>query len=193
MDRDPERQVVEVVYASPTRQQVARVPLTEGLTRRHARAFSGGVGIISTLIALGLTAAYLPPTMLQEPSARTPELSRRARGVEVWAVLRSLGRSGVADLVERDCRFASAFASGLSAAGYEILNEVELNQVLVSFGDEEKTRRVVAAIQEDGTCWAGVTVWQGRTALRISVSGWSTTDEDVERSLAAILRAAAAV
>lgn len=143
--------------------------------------------------ALGLTATYLPPTMLREPAARTPELSRRARGAEVWAVLRSLGRSGVADLVERDCRFASAFATGLSAAGHEILSEVVLNQVLVSFGDEEKTRRVVAAVQEDGTCWAGVTEWQGRTAMRISVSGWSTTDEDVERSLAAMLRAADSV
>jgi len=129
--------------------------------------------------------------MLHEPAARTPELSRRARGVEVWAVLRALGRSGLADLVERDCRHASSFALGLSSAGYEVLNDVVLNQVLVSFGDEEKTRRVVAAVQEDGTCWAGATVWQGRTAMRISVSGWSTTPEDVERSLAAILRAAA--
>jgi glutamate/tyrosine decarboxylase-like PLP-dependent enzyme len=139
---------------------------------------------------MGLTAAYLPPSMAQEPSARTPELSRRARAVEVWAVLRALGRSGVADLVERDCRFASAFAAGLAAAGHEILNDVVLNQVLVSLGDDEKTRRVVAALQEDGTCWAGVTVWQGRTAVRISVSGWSTTADDVEQSLAAMLRAA---
>jgi glutamate/tyrosine decarboxylase-like PLP-dependent enzyme len=142
--------------------------------------------------AMGLTAAYLPPTMLQEPSARTPELSRRARGVEVWAVLRALGRTGLSDLVERDCRHASSFALGLATAGYEILNDVVLNQVLVSFGDGEKTRRVVAAVQEDGTCWAGATEWQGHVAMRISVSGWSTTVEDVERSLAAILRAAAA-
>ena len=142
--------------------------------------------------AMGLTAAYLPSTMLQEPSARTPELSRRARGVEVWAVLRTLGRSGVADLIERDCRHASAFALGLGAAGYEILNDVVLNQVLVSFGDEGTTRRVIAAIQDDGTCWAGPTVWQGRAAMRISVSGWSTTEDDVERSLDAMLHAAAA-
>jgi glutamate/tyrosine decarboxylase-like PLP-dependent enzyme len=142
--------------------------------------------------AMGVTAAYLPDSMMREPAAHAPELSRRARGVEVWAALRALGRSGIADLVERDCRHASAFALGLSAAGYEILNEVVLNQVLVSFGDEETTRRVIAAIQDDGTCWAGVTVWQGRTAMRISVSGWSTTEDDVERSLAAMLRAAAA-
>ena len=140
--------------------------------------------------AMGVTAAYLPDSMMREPAAHAPELSRRARGVEVWAALRALGRSGLADLVERDCRHAAAFASGLAAAGYEILNDVVLNQVLVSFGDEDTTRRVIAAIQEDGTCWAGVTVWQGRTAMRISVSGWSTTEEDVERSLAAMLRVA---
>jgi glutamate/tyrosine decarboxylase-like PLP-dependent enzyme len=142
--------------------------------------------------AMGVTAAYLPDSMMREPAAHAPELSRRARGVEVWAVLRALGRSGLADLIERDCRHATSFAEGLSAAGFEILNDVVLNQVLVSFGDDETTRRVVAAIQEDGTCWAGVTVWQGRTAMRISVSGWSTTDDDVERSLAAMLRAATA-
>ncbi len=141
--------------------------------------------------AMGLTAAYLPDSMMREPAAHSPELSRRARGVEAWAVLRALGRSGLADLVERDCRHAASFAQGLAAAGHEILNDVVLNQVLVSFGDEDKTRRVVAAIQQDGTCWAGITVWQGRTAMRISVSGWSTTELDVEQSLAAMLRAAA--
>jgi glutamate/tyrosine decarboxylase-like PLP-dependent enzyme len=142
--------------------------------------------------AMGVTAAYLPDSMMREPAAHTPELSRRARGVEVWAVLRALGRSGLADLVERDCLHAARFAEGLRAAGFEILNEVVLNQVLVSFGDDETTRRVVAGIQEGGTCWAGVTVWQGRTAMRISVSGWATTEDDVERSLAAMLRAAGA-
>jgi len=140
--------------------------------------------------AMGVTAAYLPLTMMREPAAHTPELSRRARGVEVWAVLRALGRSGLADLVERDCRHATRFAEGLREAGFEILNEVVLNQVLVSFGDDKTTRRVVAAIQDDGTCWCGATVWQGRTAMRISVSGWATTADDVERSLDAMLRAA---
>ncbi len=167
----------------PTRTSGSTCPTTAGWCSSATRS--------ALHAAMGLTAAYLPTTMLHEPSARTPELSRRARGVEVWAALRTLGRSGLADLVERDCQHASRFALGLSAAGYEILNDVVLNQVLVSFGDEEKTRRVVAAIQEEGTCWAGGTVWQGRTAMRISVSGWSTTDEDVERSLAAMLRAAA--
>jgi glutamate/tyrosine decarboxylase-like PLP-dependent enzyme len=140
--------------------------------------------------AMGVTAAYLPDSMMREPSAHTPELSRRARGVEVWAVLRALGRSGLADLVERDCRYAARFAEGLRDAGLEILNDVVLNQVLVSFGDDEATRRAVAAIQDEGTCWAGATVWQGRTAMRISVSSWATTEGDVERSLAAMLRAA---
>jgi glutamate/tyrosine decarboxylase-like PLP-dependent enzyme len=140
--------------------------------------------------AMGVTAAYLPQSMMREPSASAPELSRRARGVAVWAVLRSLGRSGVADLVERDCRHATRFAEGLREAGFEILNDVVLNQVLVSFGDDETTRRVVAAVQEEGTCWVGPTVWQGRTAMRISVSGWQTLDDDVERSLAAMIAAA---
>ena len=142
--------------------------------------------------AMGVTAAYLPDSMMREPSSSAPELSRRARGVAVWATLRALGRSGVADLVERDCRYAARFADGLRAAGFEVLNDVVLNQVLVSFGDDATTRRVIAAIQQDGTCWAGVTVWQGHTAMRISVSGWQTTDEDVERSLEAMIAAAKA-
>jgi glutamate/tyrosine decarboxylase-like PLP-dependent enzyme len=140
--------------------------------------------------ALRLTAAYLPQGDLREPSQFTPELSRRARGIEVWAALRSLGRSGIADLVERCCRHATRFAEGLQAAGYSILNDVELNQVMVSFGNPEVTRRVIAGIQDDGTCWAGPTVWQGQTAMRISVSSWATTDADVDKSLEAMLRIA---
>jgi glutamate/tyrosine decarboxylase-like PLP-dependent enzyme len=127
---------------------------------------------------------------VRNPSDFTPELSRRARGVEVWAALRSLGRSGLEELVERMCRHAERFAEGLAAAGCEILNDVVLNQVLVSFGESVESERVIAAIQADGTCWCGGTVWQGRTAMRISVSSWATTDDDVERSLAAILQAA---
>jgi glutamate/tyrosine decarboxylase-like PLP-dependent enzyme len=141
--------------------------------------------------AMGVSAAYLPDAGARDPADFTPELSRRARGVEVWAALRTLGRAGLADLVERTCRQASRFAEGLTAAGYRVLNEVVLNQVLVSFGDDERTRRVIAALQADGTCWCGGTVWQGRAAMRISVSSWATTDEDVELSLAAMLRAAA--
>lgn len=141
--------------------------------------------------AMAVTAEYLPTeTPHRNPSDYTPELSRRARGIEVWAALRHLGRAGVADLIERCCRHAQRFAEGLRAAGYEVLNDVVLNQVLVSFGDAATTRRVVQAIQIDGTCWCGGTVWQGRTAMRISVSSWSTTVEDVERSLGAMIRLA---
>ena len=143
--------------------------------------------------AMAVTAAYLPPSGAQRaPSDTTPELSRRARGVDVWAALSALGRSGVAELIERCCRHARRFAQGLADAGYPVRNEVVLNQVLVSFGDATTTRRVIEALQTEGTCWAGVTEWQGRTAMRISVSSWATTDADVELSLAAMLRVAAA-
>ena len=141
--------------------------------------------------AMAITAEYLPgETPKRNPSDYAPELSRRARGVEVWAALRTLGRGGLIDLVERTCRYARRFAEGLSAAGYEVLNEVALNQVLVSFGEPEVTNRVIAEIQKDGTCWCGGTVWQGRTAMRISVSSWATQEEDVERSLEAMVRIA---
>lgn len=143
--------------------------------------------------AMTLTAAYLPQGDHREPSQYTPELSRRARGVEVWAALRTLGRAGVAEIIARNCRQATRFAEGLAAAGYEVLNDVVLNQVLVAFGDPETTRRVIASIQSDGTCWCGGTVWHNQTAMRISVSSCATTDEDVERSLAAMLRIAANV
>jgi glutamate/tyrosine decarboxylase-like PLP-dependent enzyme len=140
--------------------------------------------------AMSITAAYLPDSGQRSPSDYTPELSRRARGVDVWAALRSLGRDGVAEMIDRDCRHARRFADGLSAAGFAVLNDVQLNQVLVSFGAPEVTRRVIAQVQQDGSCWCGVTVWQGQTAMRISVCSWATTEEDVEMSLIAILRAA---
>lgn len=143
--------------------------------------------------AMAVNAAYLVDGDRRDPTHYTPDFSRRARGVEVWAALRSLGRSGLSDLIERTCQHARRFADGLGAAGYEILNDVVLNQVLVSFGDAETTRRVIAAIQADGTCWCGGTVWQGKTAMRISVSSWATTAEDVEQSLDAMLRVAATV
>jgi glutamate/tyrosine decarboxylase-like PLP-dependent enzyme len=143
--------------------------------------------------AMSVSAAYLEQQDARgEPYQYTPEMSRRARGVEVWAALRSLGRAGLADLIERSCRHATRFAEGLRSAGYQVLNEVVGNQVLVSFGDADTTRKVIAAIQSEGVCWCGGTVWQGRAAMRISVSSWATTEEDVERSLAAMLRNAAA-
>ena len=144
--------------------------------------------------AMAVTAEYLPTDSAQRnPSDYTPELSRKARGVEVWAALKALGRSGVEELVARHCRQAQRFAEALSAAGFEVLNEVVLNQVVVSFGSPERTARVITAIQDEGTCWAGITIWQGRTAMRISVISWATTDADVERSIDAIIRVAGTV
>ena len=140
--------------------------------------------------ALQFSAAYLAADNQREPMRFTPEMSRRARAIEVWAALRSLGKRGLAEMIERTCRHASTFASRLSAAGWEILNEVVLNQVLVSFGDDARTRAVIAAVQNEGTCWCGGTVWHGRTAMRISVSSWATTEDDVEQSVSAILKCA---
>jgi glutamate/tyrosine decarboxylase-like PLP-dependent enzyme len=141
--------------------------------------------------AMSVTAAYLPQGEHREPSQYTPELSRRARGVEIWAALKSLGRTGLAALIERNCRLARDFAEALQRGGCEVLNEVVLNQVLVSFGDAARTRQVIERVQRDGTCWCGPTEWQERQAMRISVSSWATRDQDVERSVAAILRASA--
>ena len=143
--------------------------------------------------AMAASPAHLGGAQAREPNLFVPELSRRARGVEVWAALRSLGRSGLADLIDRTCEYAGRMADALSRAGYRVLNEVCLNQVLVSFGTPEMTLRVVSAVQAEGTCWCGVTEWQGHTAMRISVSSWATTEQDVEESLEAILRVAEGV
>jgi len=159
------------------------VPYDSGLV------FTRDAGALRAAMAVG--GAYLAQDEDRVPYQYTPDFSRRARGVEVWAALRHLGRKGLADLIERTCRHATRFADGLRAAGHPVLNEVTLNQVLVSFGDAQRTRDVIRRIQEEGTCWCGGTVWQGHTAMRISVSSWATTEEDVERSLAAMLRAAA--
>ena len=140
--------------------------------------------------ALSMSAAYLIQDD-RDPMNTTLEGSRRARGVDVWAALRSLGRQGVEALVDQHCRFARRMADSLRSAGHRVLNDVCLNQVLVSFGDAETTQRVVQQIQSEGTCWGSGTTWQGHAALRISVSSWCTTEEDVERSLDAILRIAA--
>jgi len=157
--------------------------------------YDSGVAIVrdphALRAAMAITAEYLPAdSERRNPCEYTPELSRRARGVEVWAALRSLGRDGLAELIERNCRQARRFGEALAAAGHAVLNEVVLNQVLVAFGDAAKTQRVMTALQAEGTCWCSGTVWQGKTAMRISVSSWATTDEDVERSVAAMLRVA---
>ncbi len=140
--------------------------------------------------AMAMSAAYLPPSALRDPMHYGPDASQRARAVDVWAALKYLGRAGVADLVTRCCRHAARFARELAAAGHDVLNDVVLNQVLVSFGDEARTLRVIDALQRDGTCWCGVSRWQGRTVMRISVSSWVTSDDDVGRSLEAMLRCA---
>ena len=145
--------------------------------------------------AMAVAASYLQRAGGRSPADWVPESSRRARGFAVWAALRSLGRTGLAELVERCCDHARTFAERLgSHERIEILNEVVLNQVLVRFSDDdETTRAVVRGVQEEGTCWLGGTDWQGRAAMRISVSSFRTTTEDVERSSDAILVAAAAV
>jgi glutamate/tyrosine decarboxylase-like PLP-dependent enzyme len=145
--------------------------------------------------SMAVAASYLQRADGRSPSDWVPESSRRARGFAVWAALRSLGRRGVADLVDRCCDHARTFADLLGEqSDAQILNEVVLNQVLVRFGgDDEVTREVVRKVQEDGTCWLGGTDWQGRAAMRISVSSFRTTDEDVQRSVGAILEAAASV
>lgn len=185
----------------------SRVPLSVGIANADSWAtdahkwlnvpYDSGLAFVrdahALQAAMAITAEYLPTqSEFRNPSDFTPELSRRARGVDVWAALHSLGRSGIAQMIEANCAQARRFAEKLSAAGFEILNDVVLNQVLVSFGDAAKTKRVIDAIQVDGTCWAGITVWQGQTAMRISVSSWRTTDADVDASVAAIIRVAQA-
>ena len=142
--------------------------------------------------ALEAAAAYLPGTAPREPMHFTPQSSQRARGAEVWAALATLGRDGVADLVDRTCRLARRAADGLRASGFAVLNDVVLNQVVVDFGDQARTDAVISAIQRDGTCWCGPTTWRDRRAMRISLSGWATTEQDIDRSLAAIRTCATA-
>lgn len=145
--------------------------------------------------AMAVAASYLQRADGRSPSDWVPESSRRARGFAVWAALRALGRDGVADLVDRCCEHARSFATLLGAERrVEILNDVVLNQVLVRFGDDDATtQEVIRRVQEDGTCWLGGTEWHGRSAMRISVSSFRTTADDVERSVTAILRAAESV
>jgi len=126
-----------------------------------------------------------------DPCEKVPESSRRARALPVWAVLRSLGRSGVEELVDRFCRHATTFAEGVRAIeGAQVLNDVVFTQVCASFGSDERTQDVVRRMLEDGTAWMSGSRWRGQAVLRIAVSNWSTTDDDVERSIEALRRAA---
>ncbi len=177
-------------------------PLLEGFNRADSWAidchkwlnvpYDSGIAVVRAPEhlhrAMALSAAYLQTSDLREPCHYTPESSRRARGIELWAAIRSLGRDGLREIVERNCRLAGIFAERLQHAGFEVLNDVVLNQVLVSFGSPEETQRVITELQNEGTCWCGGTRWHGRMAMRISISNWATTEEDVERSLDAILK-----
>ena len=140
---------------------------------------------------MGVRASYLPDSDGREPLDHVPEMSRRARAIPVYAALRSLGRAGLAELVERNCALARRLADAMrDVDGVEILNDVVLNQVLLRFGDDDATtREVVEEVQRGGEAWLGGTVWRGRAAVRVSVSNWSTTEEDIDR-LAAALKAA---
>jgi glutamate/tyrosine decarboxylase-like PLP-dependent enzyme len=149
--------------------------------------------------AMGVRASYLMHGAggVRDAMDYTPESSRRARGLPVYAAVRALGRQGIADMVDRCCALARRFADRLGGQhGVEVLNEVVLNQVLIRLhaadGDHDRhTREVIRRVQADGTCWLGGTTWHGQAAMRISVSNWSTDESDVDRSVEAILRCAA--
>jgi glutamate/tyrosine decarboxylase-like PLP-dependent enzyme len=144
--------------------------------------------------AMSVAASYLPPGEIgHDPMLYTPELSRRARGIPTWAVLRTLGRSGLIEKIERTVRLARRFAERLEEAGFVILNEVVFNQVLVGCGDHAAADRLANLIREDGTFFAGPTVWQGKPAIRISVCSWKTTELDIDRSAEAMMHLGRAV
>ena len=137
--------------------------------------------------AMSMDGSYLDQSGVRIPYQYTPELSRRARATDIWAAIRTLGKNGIDDLVSRSCLYAELFAHRLEEAGFEILNEVETNQVLVSFGSDEETSEVIKAVQQEGTCWVSGTKWKGREAMRISVSSWATRPADVTKSVAALI------
>jgi glutamate/tyrosine decarboxylase-like PLP-dependent enzyme len=178
-----------------------RKHLVEGVSRAHSWATDGhkwlntpqdcGIAVVRDAQALHkamtISAAYYGIPGRRDPMQWCPESSRRARGIEVWAALRFLGKQGLAGQIETTCALAEAFAGLLRNAGCEILNDVVLNQVLVAFGDDERTQRVIDGVQQDGVCWCGGTLWRGRKAMRISVCSWATTREDIERSAESII------
>jgi glutamate/tyrosine decarboxylase-like PLP-dependent enzyme len=153
--------------------------------------YDGAVAIVAdreaVQSAIGVRAAYLPDDAGRDPVDYSPEMSRRARAIPIYAALRQLGRSGVAELVDRCCALARRLATAMEALdGAQVLNDVVLNQVLVRFGDDDATtQRVIAAVQESGEAWLGGTVWHGQAAARVSVSNWSTTEDDIDRLAAA--------
>ncbi|AWF83026.1 aspartate aminotransferase family protein [Microbulbifer sp. A4B17] len=134
-------------------------------------------------------APYLQAGLEVPPKDMVPEFSRRARGVEVWAAIQEMGPKGITAMIDRCCIHAQHLCEGLAEMGYEILNDVVLNQVIATIGTTEDIQQIVSAIQEEGVCWFGTTSWRGKMALRISVSSWATTDRDIELTLNAIRRA----
>jgi glutamate/tyrosine decarboxylase-like PLP-dependent enzyme len=189
----------------------AASPKTRHLTQGYERAdswttdahktlnvpYDCGIAIVADREALraamGMHGDYLIHDAAGDSLETVPEVSRRARAIPVWAVLRSLGRDGVAALVERLCAHASAFAGGIAAIdGARIVNDVVFTQVCATFGGDEGTAAVTRALLADGTAWMSGSRWRGQTVLRVSVSNWSTTDDDVTRSLAALRQAASA-
>jgi len=134
-------------------------------------------------------APYLTANTSVPPKDMVPEFSRRARGVEVWAAIKEMGKEGIVDLINRCCKHAEALATGLRGMGYEILNDVVLNQVVATVGTADEIQAITSLVQSEGECWFGTTFWQGRPAFRLSVSSWATTEEDVERTLRSINKA----
>ena len=156
------------------------VPYDSGIALcRHPLAVSA---------AMSVSADYLVGSDYREPSHFTPEFSRRARIVDIWAVLRTLGKTGLCAMIDEHCHLARYFADALIEAGFTVHNDVVLNQVVVSFGDSHMTQVMIEAFQLDGTFWAGKTIWQGQTAMRISITSWAIKEQDIDRSLAAIIR-----
>jgi aromatic-L-amino-acid decarboxylase len=164
------------------RTQVAECPYENGIVicreREHLRQ------------AMCMDGSYLDQSGIRIPYQNTPELSRRARAIDIWAAMRTLGKSGIDDLISRSCLYAELFALKLEEAGFEILNEVETSQVLVSFGSNEETQEVITAVQQEGTCWVSGTNWKGRVAMRISTSSWATSPVDITKSVVAIISCA---
>lgn len=134
----------------------------------------------------GVRAPYLVPGAMREPNHHTPELSRRARGIEVWAALKHLGRDGMASLLERSCDHAVRFADELEKMGFTIMNDVVINHVVATLDDEEKLEKIIKTVQQSGKTWFGPTLWQGRKGFRISISSYATTDKDINIALQAI-------
>ncbi|MBL1430924.1 MAG: aspartate aminotransferase family protein [Robiginitomaculum sp.] len=152
-----------------------------------------GVAIIKDKAALqqslNISAAYLATDAAGDAKDFVPEFSRRARGIEVWAALRNLGTEGIAKLVQKNCLQAQTFAAGLQKIGYKVLNEIVLNQVVASIGSKQQMQEISKLIEQGGTCWFGSTNWQGQDAFRISFCNWSTSQDDIEKSLASIAAA----